>query len=198
MPEQLAAVFLDRDGTVCEEVGYINHLSRCHVYPYAAEAVRALNRSGARTVVISNQSGVARGYFPESLVGEVNEKIRAELEAHGAHIDAFYYCPHHPAAADPRYRLQCACRKPGRGMLDRAVRELNVDLSRSYVIGDRRTDVETAAFHGLRSVLVLTGYGRGEWEYHRTEWTHPPDWVCENLRDGVEIILSGLKSGRGA
>ncbi len=193
MPEQPAAVFLDRDGTVCEEMGYINHLSRCHLYSFAAPAIRALNAAGVKVVIISNQSGVARGYFPESLVDQVNEKILKELNSQGARVDAVYYCPHHPAAVDARYRKNCECRKPARGMLDRAARELNVDLSRSYVIGDRRSDVETAGLHGLRSALVLTGYGRGEWELHRHEWHFQPDWVCEDLTEAVEQALGDLK-----
>lgn len=189
MAEKPFAVFMDRDGTVCEEVGYVNHISRCHVYPFSAEAVRAINAAGARAIVISNQSGVARGYFPESLVQEVNEKIRQELLVAGARLDAIYYCPHHPDLGKPPYRTRCDCRKPGRGMLVRAAEELGVDLDRSFVIGDRQSDIDTAARNGLQSVLVMTGYGRGEWEYRRPFWSHTPDWICENLLEAVEKIL---------
>lgn len=198
MPEKPFAIFMDRDGTVCEEVGYVNHISRCHVYPFSAEAVRAINRVGAKAIVISNQSGVARGYFPESLVRDVNEKICRELLEAGAQIDACYYCPHHPEAGVPPYRRPCDCRKPGRGMLDRAARELGVDLQRSFVVGDRHSDIETAARNGLRSVLVLTGYGRGEWEYRRQKWIHQPDWVCENLLDAVKKLLHNSSQGSGS
>lgn len=190
MPEKSFAVFMDRDGTVCEEVGYVNHPSRCHVFPFSADAVRAINRAGAKAIIISNQAGVARGYFPESLVVEVNEKIVRALKSRRAHLDAIYYCPHHPDIGKPPYRLNCECRKPGRGMLDRAERELGVDLSRSYIIGDRRSDIEMAALHGLRSALVMTGYGRGEFEYHLPQWEFQPDWVCPNLLQAVRKVLA--------
>jgi D-glycero-D-manno-heptose 1,7-bisphosphate phosphatase len=196
MPEKPFAVFMDRDGTVCEEVGYVNHPSRCHLFPFSAQAIQAINRCGAKAVIISNQAGVARGYFPESLVVEVNEKVVRGLEDAGAHVDAIYYCPHHPDVGIAPYRLDCDCRKPRRGMLDRAVRELGVDLSRSFVIGDRKSDVETAALHGLRSALVLTGYGRGEWEYQAPHWKHQPEWVCGNLMEAVEKVLAASATER--
>lgn len=189
MSKKPFAVFMDRDGTVCEEVGYVNHLSRCRLYRFSAQAVRAINRTGAKAVIISNQAGVARGYFPESLVVEVHRKIHRVLKAGGALIDAFYYCPHHPDVGEPPYRLDCDCRKPRRGMLDRAVRELGINLSRSYVIGDRQSDIELAGRNGLRSALVLTGYGRGEFEYHLPQWKYQPDWVCTNLLQAVRKIL---------
>lgn len=193
MSEKPFAVFLDRDGTVCEEVGYINHVSRCRVFPFSAPAIRALNEFGAKVVIISNQSGVARGYFPETLVQEVNEKIVHELQAAGAQVDGVYYCPHHRSVGKAPYRRECDCRKPRPGMLQRAAKELGVDLARSYVIGDRQTDIETAARNGLRSALVLTGYGLGEWEYHRHEWPSPPNWVCENLLEAVEKVLADAR-----
>jgi D-glycero-D-manno-heptose 1,7-bisphosphate phosphatase len=189
MPEKPFAVFMDRDGTVCEEVGYVNHPSRCHIFAFSAKAIRAINQAGAKAVIISNQAGVARGYFPESLVLEVNQKIARGLKAKGARLDAIYFCPHHPDVGEPPYRLDCQCRKPRRGMLDRAVSELGVDLSRSYIIGDRKSDIEMAGLHGLRSALVLTGYGRGEFEYHLPEWEYQPDWVCSNLFQAVRKIL---------
>lgn len=196
MPEKSFAIFMDRDGTVCEEVGYLNHLSRCRVYPFSAKAIRAINEAGARAVIISNQSGVARGYFPESLVRDVNLKVVRELGEEGARVDAVYYCPHHPDIGKPPYRCECDCRKPRRGMLDRAVKELNVDLARSYVVGDRRNDVETGALHGLHTVLVMTGYGRGEWEYHHHEWVYQPTWVCQDLASAVDTILADSRMGR--
>jgi D-glycero-D-manno-heptose 1,7-bisphosphate phosphatase len=189
MPEKPFAVFMDRDGTVCEEVGYVNHPSRCHIFTFSAKAIRAINQAGAKAVIISNQAGVARGYFPESLVAEVNQKIARGLKAKGARLDAIYFCPHHPDVGEPPYRLDCQCRKPRRGMLDWAVSELGVDLSRSYIIGDRKSDIEMAGLHGLRSALVLTGYGRGEFEYHLPGWEYQPDWVCLNLFQAVRKIL---------
>lgn len=192
------AIFIDRDGTINVEKDYLTDPDQLEFIDGSPEAVALANRLGLKVVVISNQSGVSKGIMTADQVDAVNARLIEMLKEKGAHVDAIYYCPHHPAAGDPRYRLSCACRKPGRGMLDRAVRELNVDLSRSYVIGDRHSDVETAVLHGLRSVLVLTGYGRGEWEHHRQEWKYQPDWVCENLQDGVKTVLADMKSGRGA
>jgi D-glycero-D-manno-heptose 1,7-bisphosphate phosphatase len=189
MPEKPFAVFMDRDGTVCEEVGYVNHPSRCRLFDFSAEAIRAINDAGAKAVIISNQSGVARGYFPESLVVKVNQKVIRGLQAKGARLDAVYFCPHHPDVGEPPYRFDCECRKPRRGMLDRAARELGVELSRSYLIGDRKSDIEMAGLHGLRSALVLTGYGRGEFEYHLAQWKYRPDWICSNLLRAVRKIL---------
>jgi D-glycero-D-manno-heptose 1,7-bisphosphate phosphatase len=176
------AVFLDRDGTICDEVGYLNHIARLKVFPFAANAIARLNRAGLPVVVVTNQSGVARRIFPESLVTKVQESIDAELAAGGAHIDAFYYCPH---IKDQ----ECDCRKPLPGMLTRAAREHGLDLGRSIVVGDRYADVAMAHSVGGAGVLVKTGYGRGDFEYHHTEWPRPPDAVVEDLAEAVDWIL---------
>ncbi|MDD5543939.1 MAG: HAD family hydrolase [Acidobacteriia bacterium] len=186
------AIFLDRDGTICEEVGYVNHPSRCRLLPFAATAIQKINDAGLKAVVVSNQAGVARGYFSEELVHEVHRKIAIEIGKARAHIDAIYYCPHHPDGSVAEFRKVCECRKPRPGLLQRAERELGVDLQRSFVVGDRYSDVELAALNGLQSVLVLTGYGRGEWEYHRHEWKYQPHWVCENVLEAVEKIIATL------
>lgn len=183
------AIFLDRDGTVAEEVGYINHLSRFRLYPWSAEAIRRINAAGLAAVVVTNQAGAARGYFPEELIVQVNEKMKQMLAAAGAHLDGVYYCPHHPDAGEPPYRQRCGCRKPQPGLLERAVRELNLSLAGSAVIGDRYMEVEMAHRLGLRAALVLTGYGRGELEYGRQKWPRPPDWLAENLLEAVDKIL---------
>ena len=177
------AVFLDRDGTIAEEMGYVNHLDRLQIFPYAAEAIRCLNQAEIRVIVVTNQSGVARNIFPESLVHEVHKKMVAELAAAGAWIDAIYFCPH-------KSEDVCECRKPNPGMLDRAAREHGLDLARSWVVGDRYADLEMAYAAGARGILVMTGYGRGEYELHRTAWPRQPDLVTENLKDAVRHILS--------
>jgi D-glycero-D-manno-heptose 1,7-bisphosphate phosphatase len=141
-------------------------------------------------VVITNQSGVARGYFPESLVQEVHQKMVSLLRAEGAYLDGIYYCPHHPDAGDPPYRQKCRCRKPATGLVEEAARDLELDLSKSYVVGDRGIDIEFAQKIGARGILVLTGYGRGEWEYLRDRWRVRPDHVAENLYEAVQWILS--------
>jgi len=192
-PARRGAVFLDRDGTVVEEVGYVNHLSRFRLYPWSAEAIRRLNQAGLAAVVITNQAGVARGYFPEELIRAVNQKMKEELEAAGARLDAVYYCPHHPEVGQPPYRQRCRCRKPAPGMIEKAVKDLDLELDASVVIGDRYLEVEMAHQLGLRAALVLTGYGRGEYEYMRPRWPRPPEWVAENVLEAVEKILPELR-----
>lgn len=179
------AVFLDRDGTICEEVGYLNHISRLQIFPWAAAAIRRLNEAGLPVIVVTNQSGVSRGLFPESLVGEVHRVLSENMAAAGACIDAFYYCTHTSAE-------RCECRKPLPGLLHRAAREHSVVLERSFVVGDRYADVELAHATGGRGVLVLSGYGRGEYEHHRNEWPRQPDRVVDDLTAAVDFILEEL------
>ena len=176
------AVFLDRDGTIAEEMGYVNHVDRLQIFPYAAESIRRLNEAEIPVIVVTNQSGVARNIFPESLVHEVHKKMVAELAAAGAWIDAIYFCPH-------KSEDICECRKPNPGMLERAAREHGLDLAASWVVGDRYADLEMAYAAGARGILVMTGYGRGEYELHRSTWPKQPDVVTENLKDAVRHIL---------
>jgi len=183
------AVFLDRDGTINEEVGYVNHLRRFVLLPRVGEAIRLLNRRGLKTVVVTNQSGVARGYFPESLIHLVHQRMEELLGQEGAHLDGIYYCPHHPDAGSPPYRQKCRCRKPDTGLVDEATRSLDLDCSKSYMIGDRGPDLEFARRIGAKGILVLTGYGRGEWEYCRDQWNAEPDYVAQDLYEAVQWIL---------
>ncbi|HZG51056.1 MAG TPA: HAD family hydrolase [Pyrinomonadaceae bacterium] len=182
------AVFIDRDGTISEEVGYVNHPSRYRVFPYAAEAVKLLNEAGWLAILITNQAGVARGYFTEEVIGAVHTLLAGELERGGARLDAVYYCPHHPSVGEPPYRFDCDCRKPRPGLIRRAAADLDIDTARSWMIGDRYSDTELARNAGTRAALVLSGYGRGEWEYQRGAWRHQPDLVAENLLEAVRTI----------
>jgi len=182
-------VFLDRDGTINEEVGYVNHIERFNLLPRAGQAIRLLNQQGWKAVVITNQSGVARGYFSESLVHQVHQKMRDLLKKEGAHLDGIYYCPHHPDIGVPPYRQTCRCRKPATGLIEEAVKELDLDTSQSYMIGDRWADVEFGRRVGAKAVLILTGYGRGEWEYFREQRAVKPDYVAEDLFAAVQWIL---------
>jgi D-glycero-D-manno-heptose 1,7-bisphosphate phosphatase len=177
------AVFLDRDGTICEEMGYMNHVTRLLVYPFAAAAIRKLNDARIPVVVVTNQSGVSRKFFPESLVREVHDKMTQILKQGGAHLDGIYFCPHQRSD-------NCECRKPLAGLLNSAAHDLHLNLNGSYVVGDRYADVEMAHRAGSKGVLVMTGYGRGDYELHRDEWPRKPDTVQENLRDSVEWILA--------
>lgn len=189
IPRQ-SAVFLDRDGTILEEVGYVNHLERVRLYPWTAEAIRKLNQAGLPAILVTNQSGVGRGYFPEELVHQVHDKISAELAACSARLDAFYYCPHHPDARLEIYRKECRCRKPSTGMLEEAATRLHIDLKSSYVVGDSTRDMELGFNAGARTILVMTGYGRGNYEYQRESWLRMPDLIAENLLDAVGKILA--------
>ena len=179
------AVFLDRDGTICEEVGYLNHISRLMIYPWAAGAIRRLNDAGIPVVVVTNQSGVSRGFFPESLVNEVHRQMVKELGAAGAKVDAIYYCTH-------RREDNCECRKPLPGLLQKAAAEHALDLARSFVVGDRYADVALAHATGARGIMVMSGYGRGEYELHHHGWPQQPDLVSENLETAVDIIVREL------
>ena len=176
------AVFIDRDGTLIEEVGYLNHVSRLRMFSFAPEAVRKLNQAGLPVIMVTNQSGVARGYFPESLVTEVNALLERQLAAGGAHLTGVYYCPH--GAEDA-----CDCRKPKTGLLERAAKEHGFDLSRSYVVGDRYADVDLARRVKARSVMVRTGYGEGELQWHAAKWPVQPDHVAASLAEAADWIL---------
>lgn len=148
----------------------------------APAAIRRLNGANLPVVLITNQSGVGRGYFPESLVHEVHQRLSAELAASGARLDGVYYCPH--VSSD-----DCTCRKPQTGMLLQAARDLQLDLKRSFVIGDRAGDVELAHRAGSKSILVRTGYGEGELAWHAKDWLRQPNFVAADLAEAVDWVL---------
>ncbi|MFA4901514.1 MAG: HAD family hydrolase [Desulfobaccales bacterium] len=182
------AVFLDRDGTINEEMGYINHVSRFRLLPQVGPAIRRLNEAGFKVVIVTNQSGAARGYFPASLVAEVHEHLKTLLAAAGAQLDGIYACLHSPGE-------NCACRKPHPTLIQQAARELDLDLTRSYAVGDRYNDIQTAANAGVQGILVLTGYGQGEYGYLRAAQKVQPVHVAPDLGEAVEWILQDFKSG---
>ena len=181
------AVFLDRDGTLIEEAGYLDRLERLVFFPFSVDAVRLLNQAGLPVVIVTNQAGVARGIFPESFVGEAHAHLRERLAAGGATLDGFYYCPHHPDGTVEGFRRACDCRKPGDAMLRRAAAELDIDLARSTVVGDRWHDIEAGRRAGTRTVLVRTGYGRTE--EHRPRSGVAADAITDNLIEAVSWIL---------
>lgn len=191
------AVFLDRDGTVIQERGYLNHPDALELISGAADAVALLNRSGFKIIVVSNQSGVARGYFPEDLLQSLHQKMSALLAKRGARLDAIYYCPHHPCAGEPPYRKDCDCRKPKTGMLERAAEEFPIDVAQSYLVGDKMSDMQTAKNAGCKAVLVMTGYGKGEWEFNRARVPSAPDYIAADLLDAAHWIVNDNQSRRG-
>jgi len=183
------AVFLDRDGTVTREVGYVNHVDRLELLPHSAAAIRRLNQAGVPAVVVTNQAGVARGYFPFDLIAAVHERLKQLLAAEGAHLDGLYFCPYCAEGTVAPYNIDHPGRKPGIGMLDEAARDLNLDLAASFAVGDKITDVQMIHRVGGKGVFVLTGYGLGDWENKRHKWTEQPDFVAEHLGVAVDWIL---------
>ncbi|MCK7504330.1 MAG: HAD family hydrolase [Desulfobacterales bacterium] len=186
------AIFLDRDGTINDEVGYLDSADKLRIIPAAFEAVRLINASGMKAVVITNQAGVAKGLFTEEFVRKINGQIQSALLAQGALIDRFYFCPHHPTEGIDPYRLICDCRKPEPGLLHQAAADLNIDLARSYVIGDRLRDVETAHRAGAKGVLVMTGYGQDlmqEAGPDQANELNQPDYVAQDILEAVHWIL---------
>ena len=187
-------MFLDRDGTIIEDVGYLRRLEQIALFPWSVDAIRCLNRAGLPVVVTTNQAGVARGVFTEAFVDETHGELTRRLEAGGAHIDAYYYCPHHPTKGTvAEYAKVCDCRKPGCGMVDRAARDRGLDPARSFVVGDTWLDVGMARAAGARGILVRSGMGA---EQERS--MQPPDLnadaIVDNLAAAVSWILMNLKS----
>ncbi len=187
------AVFLDRDGTINEQMGYINHISRFHLLPGAAAAIRRLNEKDIPVVVVTNQSGLARGYFPEELLVAVHQKMEEQLAAEGAHIDGLYICPHHPEAKEERFRKNCSCRKPKTGLLEQAAQEMHLDLNQSFVVGDRWSDLRCGERVGATPILVLSGYGRGDQQYIGPTQQVQPAYVANDLPAAVSWIISQIE-----
>jgi D-glycero-D-manno-heptose 1,7-bisphosphate phosphatase len=156
------AVFLDRDGTINVEKEYLHRVEDFEFIPVAPQAVRLLNDAGFLVIVVTNQSGIARGYYDETALEMLHGHMERELARFGAAVDACYFCPHHPQHGIGDYRQECACRKPLPGMLHQAAADLGIDLSASYIIGDKLADVEAGLKAGCRPLLVRTGYGRAE------------------------------------
>lgn len=186
------AVFLDRDGVINEEVGYLDSLDKLKVIPSAYEAIKSINESGMKTVVITNQAGVAKGLFTEEFVRKTNDCLQTMLSQRGAYIDNFYYCPHHPTEGEEPYRQICDCRKPAPGMLLRAAQDLNIDLKKSYFVGDRFRDMEAAKKAAVKGVLVKTGYGSELLQDGGPDMATPeskPDFIAADILEAVRWIL---------
>jgi len=178
-----AAVFLDRDGTINEEVNYLSRMEQLRLYPQTVEAIRMVNAAGMKAVVVTNQSGIARGYFTEDFVRSVHDRINELLAPGGARIDGFYVCPHHPVYGNCIYKQDCDCRKPKPGLLLQAAAELDIDLARSYMVGDMLKDIEAGKNAGAKGVLVRTGYGVN---IVRTDM---PAYIAEDVLEAVQWIL---------
>ena len=181
------AVFLDRDGTINEDVGYLSALSHLTLYPWAIDAVRLLNRAGYVVAIVTNQGGIGRKMIAPEFVPVLHDEIARRLAAGGAHVDGWYSCPHHPEALIEELRTPCECRKPNPGMPRQAAREHGIDLARSWVVGDKWLDVQLAERFGGRGVLVRTGWGTIE------EAVRPAgqrvDAICDTLAGAVAHVL---------
>ncbi len=183
------AIFIDRDGTINEDIGYASHPDQLLIYSFAAEAIRLASDAGFKIIIVTNQSGIARGLYDETMLAAIHEKLIRELKREGARIDAIYYCPHHPQIGNESYKKDCDCRKPQTGMLEQAAREHHVHLEKSFVIGDKASDINLATNAGARGVLVMTGYG-GDTLANVEHRPCYPAIVAEDLLEAVKLILS--------
>jgi D-glycero-D-manno-heptose 1,7-bisphosphate phosphatase len=184
------ALFLDRDGTLLVEVGYVNHPSVVTPYNFAGEALRRARAHGYLTVVITNQSGIARGYLTEEELAGIHERMHRLLEPYGAALDAVYYCPHYPGARVEAYRKTCSCRKPGTDLGLQAVERFGIDVTSSYMIGDKETDLLFGKALGVTPCLVRTGFGSYE-EQRLGSVGIQDSMVFDNLLAAVDRITSG-------
>lgn len=191
-----AAVFFDRDGTVCREVGYVNDPSRLELMPGAAAVIRRVNEAGLAAVIATNQAGIARGYFPEHVLRETHQRLTELLLAEGARLDGIYACVHHPEAGGPGFRKSCLCRKPRPGLLLAAARDLGLDLTRSAMIGDSFRDVGAGRHAGVSAALMVrTGYGHGELLWKSASSDVWPDYIADTLGEAVSWFLTRHQEG---
>lgn len=192
-----AAVFIDRDGTINEQMGYINHISRFKILPGIPDAIRLLNDLGFLAIVVSNQSGIARGYYPLHLVQEVHDFLKQRLKQEAdAALDDILFCPHHPDGVVPEFTINCECRKPKTGLIDQACRSFDIDLSRSFMVGDMSSDMEFAHRAGIGGIMVKTGYGLGEIEHVLPKKQAKPIHIARDLLDAVQWIIHGEEAHR--
>lgn len=178
------AIFLDRDGVIVEDLDYTYRIDQLKLIPGSAKAIKLLNENNFLVVIVTNQAGVAKGYFTERDVILFNESMREKLREHDAHIDAIYYCPHYPDAKIEKYKINCNCRKPKPGMLKKAEKKFDIDLIQSFIIGDRLSDIEAGKCVGCKAIMVLTGYGKDEPKNDKI------DRIAQNLYGAVEHILA--------
>lgn len=184
-------VFLDRDGTINDEVDFLSTPDEIHLIEGSDKAIREANQLGLKVFIVTNQSGIARKLLTEKQLLTIHTTLVKMLNKRGAHIDAIYYCPHHPELGELPYRTECECRKPKIGLLQRAAQEFHIDLTKSFVIGDRMIDVQTAHAANATSILVLTGYGKAELELCR-ENNVRIDHVADNLEEAIVIVKRSL------
>ena len=174
------AIFLDRDGTLIEEVNFLSRVEDLRLFPYTAESVRLLKENGFLVIVVTNQSGIGRGVYDEAAMRAIHDQIQVDLS--GA-IDGFYFCPHLPCDG-------CDCRKPGLGMINAALADFEIDMSRSWMIGDKKIDIETGEQAKIRTAFVLTGYG----QQHKASLQGTPNVIADNLGDAAKAIVDSINT----
>ena len=183
------AAFIDRDGTINEQMGYINHLSRFKIIPGVPKAIRLLNDLGFLVIVLTNQSGIARGYYSIDLVRQIHALLQKTLKKEAnATIDAILFCPHHPQGSVPEYTMECECRKPKTGLIKQACMDFEIDLTQSFVIGDMASDMELANQAGVKGIMVETGYGLGEIDFILPKKQLEITFIAENLLHAVRFL----------
>jgi len=182
------AVFLDRDGTINESIEYLSDPNEFKLLPKAAEAVKLLNKTGFKVIVVTNQAGVGKGFFTENKLEEIHQEMKCQLRRKEAYIDAVYYCPHHPTEGIGKYKKDCWSRKPNPGMLEKAAKDFNLDLRRCYAIGDNLSDLKAGERVNCKTILVLTGYGE-KYYADRNNWKFNISYVAKDLWHGVKWIL---------
>ena len=191
------AVFLDRDGVITQDPPHYAHrIDQLKLIPKSANGIRIFNANGFKVIVVSNQSGVAKGYYQEKDIETYNTAMEKELGKKDAYIDAIYYCPHHPEAEIEAYRIDCDCRKPKPGMLKRAEEELNLDLKRSFLVGDKISDIKAGYSAGCKTILVLTGHGTDELKKN-AKMNIKPNFISEDLYAASQIIRTDTPIGGG-
>jgi len=179
------AVFLDRDGTIIEDVGYLSDICQIRILPGAAEAIRLLKHNGFKVIIVTNQAGVAKGYFSEEKLQEINTRLLETMSEQGAHVDKIYYCPHHTEGTVEEYKKECSWRKPNPGMIEAAAREYDLDITNSFMIGDKSSDIEAGRRAGCRTIL-LTGQGQTDTGNKFSEADH----IAAGLYDAVKLLLT--------
>ncbi len=180
------AVFLDRDGTIIKDKVYLRNPEGVEILPGAGEAIGMLNSLGLPVIVVTNQSGIARGYLSEERLGMIHERLEYLLREDGARLDAIYYCPHHPEGIIPEYKRDCTCRKPSPGMLEMAAKSFSLKLAECYMVGDKDIDMET--IHRVGGKGILLGYNKN------LESGVAVEYVARDLKDAVRWIIKDLTS----
>ncbi len=185
----MKAVFMDRDGTInMDKHGYISTPEAFELYSFAGEAVSSINAMGFKAIIVTNQSGVARGYYTPEDLDAIHEKMHMNLKDSNAHIDAVYYCPYHKEGVVEPYNVSSSCRKPDIGMFKVACQEHDIDAAKSWMIGDKYSDIEFGHNAKLQTILVLTGNGKKEFFENRDTWKVKPDFIAPDLLTAVNLI----------